>query len=570
MGSIVGKSKRKKKIKYVHCRKRHSVMVNDEKWQELEEITQAFAKQKNFFLCQYNGRRNIQASYSFRELRSEWVARKYKSPFGLQNRGWKLALKDAVAILDRYWAAQRKQWKSTILQSKLSDEQKHYLCIVIFTNSNLYEYLQRGVSFQTKVELEIQSRKKCQRFLQNLMKKTVKSLPRVKIARSFLAEPETYRVFTNNNTQYISLTSKHRGKRIAIPLIGNNKITGEIRIILDDEKQRIEVHQCEKTKKQIQPPQGESIGVDWGITEVATDNHGKSWGDTFGETVCRYSEELKDKGQKRNKLHQVAKKYLQNGLFKKAAKIIRHNLGYKKKHKLHKQRKAHLQQQIHHEIKNIFNEYNPKIFVCEDISHMRGKAKSRKLSRMVTSWLRSTLSESVESNVLRRGSLLKQVNCAYSSQICSCCGFVAKKNRKGDKFKCLFCGYTGMSDHTSAIEILRRESDCEITLMTRKAQVKKILDERFRRRLQRWDFSFLHSQVNWNAIYHDFSDVVDDIRSKLDNENWNISSHVSGKTSDISCTSNGNCWQSSNSNPRNQSKSESHSSMELHCSKDLI
>ena len=84
----------------------------------------------------------------------------------------------------------------------------------------------------------------------------------------------------------------------------------------------------------------------------------------------------------------------------------------------------------------------------------------------------------------QRGSLLKTVNCAYSSQVCPSCGWVEKSNQSGDSFMCRQCRFTGESDHVAALELLRRDDEPEITLAMSKTQVKMILLARFRRRLE--------------------------------------------------------------------------------------
>jgi Zn ribbon nucleic-acid-binding protein len=73
----------------------------------------------------------------------------------------------------------------------------------------------------------------------------------------------------------------------------------------------------------------------------------------------------------------------------------------------------------------------------------------------------------------------KQVNPAYSSQMCPTCLFVHKDNRVGDKFKCLNCGHSDHADRVAAINLLARRNDPEITIYTPKLVVWSILQKRF-------------------------------------------------------------------------------------------
>jgi transposase len=46
-----------------------------------------------------------------------------------------------------------------------------------------------------------------------------------------------------------------------------------------------------------------------------------------------------------------------------------------------------------------------------------------------------------------------QVNPAYTSKRCFCCGFVHKDNRHGEEFKCVGCGYAAHADLNAAMNI---------------------------------------------------------------------------------------------------------------------
>ncbi len=56
--------------------------------------------------------------------------------------------------------------------------------------------------------------------------------------------------------------------------------------------------------------------------------------------------------------------------------------------------------------------------------------------------------------------------------------FQRSDNRKGDKFKCLDCGYENQSDIVGAINIKNRVFDEEIKLKTPYQKVKELLNKR--------------------------------------------------------------------------------------------
>jgi hypothetical protein len=74
-----------------------------------------------------------------------------------------------------------------------------------------------------------------------------------------------------------------------------------------------------------------------------------------------------------------------------------------------------------------------------------------------------------------------------TSQTCDHCGFVWNQNRKGDAFKCLFCGHEAASDQVAAMNYLTRSTDKDIGLHVPYVSVKQILVSRFRRRLECWE-----------------------------------------------------------------------------------
>ena len=139
---------------------------------------------------------------------------------------------------------------------------------------------------------------------------------------------------------------------------------------------------------------------------------------------------------------------------------------------------------------------DPGLLVHESLRGLRGKFKSKRLSRIVSTWARGLVKDRLSFKASAGGSRREQVNPSYSSQMCPCCGFVNYKNRQGDRFQCLFCGHGGDSDAVAAVNLLERQDDPEICLWTPKALVKAILMSRFRRRVESWRFPFSPEQAN--------------------------------------------------------------------------
>jgi Putative transposase DNA-binding domain len=106
------------------------------------------------------------------------------------------------------------------------------------------------------------------------------------------------------------------------------------------------------------------------------------------------------------------------------------------------------------------------------------------MNRKLSSWRRGKIQNRIAFKALAEGFRHEQVNAAYGSQTCPCCGFVDSKNRIHDKFKCSYCEHEDIADRVAAMNYARRFGDHEIGLYTPYSQVKTILLSRFYRRLE--------------------------------------------------------------------------------------
>ena len=92
----------------------------------------------------------------------------------------------------------------------------------------------------------------------------------------------------------------------------------------------------------------------------------------------------------------------------------------------------------------------PERVIVENLTHRRGKANGKKMSRVVSMWMRSILNERANFKTEARGSCLEAVASAYTSQECSYCGYTTEKNRDQDHFRCLNCGTVDTADGNAA------------------------------------------------------------------------------------------------------------------------
>jgi transposase len=470
--------------------KRISHKLNKDKFDALQEITSAYAREKQEHLAVYHDDAIFGAHRSERTRRDELVKTGYISPQGLSGRMWKLAQKDAYETVKKQWAALAEEIRPLIgahqankegqapCGTAWTDEQLRYAYWLIYTPARMAELMSGQAPVPKHFGIDSGQRKVVRNYLRRIIRRKRGGRAVVKLQRSFVLDSDMYDVNRNEaGTQVIAITSLIPRQRIRIPLTGNTVISGNIRVVLDADKRRVEIHYTSGLNVPGEQT-GEVVAVDVGLSEVFTDDEGNKYGQDFGKLIYDESDRILAKNRQRNKLYQLAKKHDQKGRRQKARNIRKFNLGKKKQNKKKQKNRIELERQINTAMNQMIRKRQPSILVTEKLD-FRGKAKSKRMSRQVSLWPRGTLQERTEFKASAAGCRRKQVNPMYTSQMCPHCWFVNGKNRNGDRFKCLNCGYEQDADQVAAINQKARLTDPDITLWTPKERVRAILLERF-------------------------------------------------------------------------------------------
>jgi putative transposase len=463
--------------------KRESVKLNQAKFKALERIALAFADDKQVHLDFYQNDLTFSEAKSYRLRRNELKTTNHHSSTPLSVHASDLAVKEAFETEKKYWATIAADIYSRIGSRGWTEEQKHYAFWLLHDEHRFSLLILDRAPINEKIGLTILERKQVQNYLRRRARRIIKARPQVKIARSFVLDSTLYSVIDDVSGQGISISSLEKGKRIFIPLTGEGRISGNIRIVLVPESRQVEAHVSFEINVPINMSENVVAG-DVGLTEVLVDDEGNHYGKELGDTLKKASGRLNEKGKRRNKLHALAKKYDQQGKKAKARNIRRRNLGDKKSQELKRRTKVTITNQINRAINEMIKTRQPKIIVTEKLD-FRGKAKSKNISRRVSYWHRSTLKDRFEFKASVAGCCRKQVNPAYTSQTCPLCGYLEKANRQGDVFQCLKCEHRGHADQIAAQNLKSRYYDREITLYTPKETVKEILLKRYNARLER-------------------------------------------------------------------------------------
>ena len=263
---------------------------------------------------------------------------------------------------------------------------------------------------------------------------------------------------------WIKLSTLDKGKKIYLPLSTNSYfegIDGEISNFIqinfqqdidkiDGERPLATRHQTEYNSYKIDfcliknieqeqyQPKIDKLALDLGLNNLFATNIGELYGRNFSRLLKEYDKiiTLLAQNRQKQKLKTVSKKY------KKLINRI----------------KAYLKNEINRVINALIQNNRPKEIIVERLNFTSPKL-SKKLNRMLSNFGKSIIEEKFESIKEKYGIVITEVNPAYTSQECSRCGYVEKKNRKRQaKFICGFCGKKQNADINSSKNILARSS----------------------------------------------------------------------------------------------------------------
>lgn len=100
----------------------------------------------------------------------------------------------------------------------------------------------------------------------------------------------------------------------------------------------------------------------------------------------------------------------------------------------------------------------PKALVVEHLD-FRSPTLSRRMNRLVSSCGRKTIAAKLADLTDRFAIIVVEVNPAYTSQTCSCCGYVDQRNRTTQaRSRCRWCGKTLHADLNASTNILARRA----------------------------------------------------------------------------------------------------------------
>ena len=180
-----------------------------------------------------------------------------------------------------------------------------------------------------------------------------------------------------------------------------------------------------------QPGGSETVGVDKGYTEAYTDSDGERHGKGLGDLLAAESDARKVKGQRRNRMRDLEQKHRDAGNVQKADSIRHNNLGHRKWGRRQKQHNARVRDFLCQAAHSVVDRAGT--IACEDLTAPMQSAKvmHRDTQRRLSGWVKGVMADTLISISRRRGTALVLVNPAYTSQIDSRAGLLARSPALG-------------------------------------------------------------------------------------------------------------------------------------------
>jgi IS605 OrfB family transposase len=315
-------------------------------------------------------------------------------------------------------------------------------------------------------------------WLSRLMRKYWKR-GRNRTHNQIVVRSDQYRTFTlaEGDDVWLAVPGLERRQMVRIPLNSTVAPTGTLRLVLRG--CRVEVHYqvaASSIRSSAHPCGEREIGVDKGYTEVLVDSGGAHHGRQLGVLLTSESDHRKVKNSRRAKIRSIAEKATKRGDRAKAARIKRNNLGTIKRERRSSRWQKHVRDVTFKAVHVVVDKAS--LIAAEDLtktftSRTRlGKNTNRRLA----AWTKGVTAQALRDVSERRGSALRLVNAAYTSQVIP--GTSTLGVRKGDRLHCTQCRAVWHADHAAAINNLLRIGDPDITLRTPYTRVRQILQER--------------------------------------------------------------------------------------------
>jgi len=257
---------------------------------------------------------------------------------------------------------------------------------------------------------------------------------------------------------YVPIKIHNYGKQV----LGEGKLRGGVTLSKTD-GQWYATLAVEIEKKKPIADLSHMVGVDLGIKNIFTASTGQFFGQ-FSNPLKKLLEQSEVKRRRKQKLNACLKKKGKPEVDLSSPKII-----------------ATVRNEIGRAANQLVNTLEKDSLVVLEKLNIKGmKFKSKRMNRILKASKIGLALDKLKEKLDYKHIRYAMVPAAYSSQECSECGYVHKKNRPTpEKFKCGYCGPKENADVNAGKVLIKRFGDAELLNVGHFRFVKTILLERF-------------------------------------------------------------------------------------------
>lgn len=444
--------------------------------------------------------------------------------FGFQDRHWVMALFDACTNIDSAWSSLAEKIKERLRDNADLSKDERMLCCYTVSARPYWQAVLLEKPFPGKVTAkfkELLGKVDPGRlhYLRSMLRRVTRSLkakiPRTRKRRSMALDQEMYSITEDRKkgVYYLEFVSQERGRRFKVQLRGAYtwKKKGNIRLVLDRDTRTATVHKLIQAKCRPAAAKGPTAkGIDKGYHTLLSCSDDREYGIGVGPLMTAEAQRLDKRNtarnpyiQKKKGLDALSAEIRSSGdvpqaerdkwaaaIEKEAAHLEKHNLGNKKYNRQRRRGMGPIISVTNHSIYTMVRISRPTLAVKEKLSLIprgpgkkgrKGQAKRRgkDFNRRMSNWISGFLDKRIEYIMAFYRGKTEDVNAAYTSQYCPCCGArITRKGKHSEVSVCPSCG-EGNANTGAAKVILSRYRDPEITLYTPYREVGRIMDRRY-------------------------------------------------------------------------------------------
>jgi hypothetical protein len=222
-------------------------------------------------------------------------------------------------------------------------------------------------------------------------------------------------------------------------------------------------------------PDAPVIGIDVGIANFITTSDGKQYG-TFNGKLRQRQKRDREKRRRKAKLRKCLEK---KGVPQEKLPSTSSATGQRLT--------RHVRQSINRAVNLCYAQHDGCQFAYEQLSVASMRFKARSMNAYMRASNLGHIPDQIAWNATKRGVAATRVRSAYSSQECSRCHYVDRKNRPNQQtFCCVVCQFTTHADRNASVNIAARLHDEELRACPSRTEVKALL----LRRHEQWKQKF--------------------------------------------------------------------------------